>query len=114
MARRERHFARFEPRSFDVVVLDPPRWSKGSFGAVDVVRDYPALLKPALLATAEGGRLLATNHVSEVTRDSFLRVLERTARKCGRSIRDLEWIPPEEDFPSFDEAPPLKVAWMTV
>jgi 23S rRNA (cytosine1962-C5)-methyltransferase len=114
MARRERHFARFEPRSFDLVILDPPRWSKGTFGAVDVVRDYPTLLKPALLATADGGRLLATNHAPEVPRDSFLRVLERTARKCGRSIRDLEWVLPEEDFPSFDEAPPLKVAWMTV
>jgi 23S rRNA (cytosine1962-C5)-methyltransferase len=113
-ARRERRFAAFEPRSFELVILDPPRWSKGAFGAVDVVRDYPALLKPALLATAEGGHLLATNHAPEVSRDSWLRVLERTARKCGRTIRDLEWISPEEDFPSFDEAPPLKVVWMAV
>jgi 23S rRNA (cytosine1962-C5)-methyltransferase len=114
LARRQRRFARFEPRSFDLVILDPPTWSKGSFGAVDVIRDYPSLLKPALLATSEGGVLLATNHAPEVSRDSWLRVLERTARNCGRSIRDLEWLSPEEDFPSFDAAPPLKVAWMTV
>jgi 23S rRNA (cytosine1962-C5)-methyltransferase len=114
MARKERRFARFEPRSFDLVILDPPRWSKGIFGAVDVVRDYATLFKPALLATAEGGSVLATNHAPEVARDSWLRVLERTARKCGRSIRDLEWLSPEDDFPSFDAAPPLKVAWMAV
>ncbi len=114
MARKERPFARFEPRSFDLVILDPPRWSKGLFGAVDVVRDYAALLKPALLATVEGGSVLATNHAPEVARDSWLRVLERTARKCGRSIRDLEWLSPEDDFPSFDAAPPLKVAWIGV
>lgn len=114
MARRERRFARFEPRSFDLVILDPPRWSKGAFGAVDVVRDYATLLKPALLATVEGGSILATNHAPEVARDSFLRVVERTARKCGRSIRDLEWLPSEEDFPSFDAAPPLKAAWIRV
>ena len=114
MARRERRFARVEPRSFDLVILDPPRWSKGTFGAVDVVRDYAALFKPALLATADGGSVLATNHAPEVARDSFLRVLERTARKCGRSIRDLEWLSPEEDFPSFDAAPPLKAAWIAV
>jgi 23S rRNA (cytosine1962-C5)-methyltransferase len=113
-ARRSRSFTRFEPRAFDVVVLDPPRWSKGPFGAVDVVRDYPALFKPALLATAEGGSVLATNHAPEVSRDEFLRVLERTARKCGRPIRNLEWLPPEEDFPSFDESPPLKAAWIEV
>jgi len=114
MARRERVFARFEPRSFDLVILDPPRWSKGLFGAVDVVRDYATLLKPALLATAEGGALLATNHAPEVARDSWLRVLERTARKYGRSVRELEWLAPEDDFPSFDAAPPLKVAWIGV
>jgi 23S rRNA (cytosine1962-C5)-methyltransferase len=113
-ARRERKFARFEPRSFDLVILDPPRWSKGLFGAVDVVRDYATLFKPALLATAEGGAVLATNHAPEVGRDSWLRVLERTARKCGRSIRALEWILPEEDFPSFDAAPPLKAGWLSV
>ncbi len=114
LARRERRFTRFEPRTFDLVILDPPRWSKGAFGAVDVVRDYATLFKPALLATAVGGSVLATSHAPEVERDSFLRVLERTARKCGRAIRGLEWIPPEEDFPSFDAAPPLKVAWMEV
>jgi 23S rRNA (cytosine1962-C5)-methyltransferase len=114
MARKDRRFARFEPRSFDLVILDPPRWSKGLFGAVDVVRDYATLFKPALLATVEGGSVLATNHAPEVARDSWLRVLERTARKCGRSIRDLEWLSPEDDFPSFDAAPPLKAAWMVV
>jgi 23S rRNA (cytosine1962-C5)-methyltransferase len=113
-ARRERRFTRFEPRSFDLVILDPPRWSRGAFGAVDVVRDYATLFKPALLATAEGGHLLATNHAPEVTRDSFLRVLERTAQKNGRRIREIEWIVPEDDFPSFDDAPPLKVVWMKV
>jgi 23S rRNA (cytosine1962-C5)-methyltransferase len=111
-SRRERRFTRFEPRSFDLTILDPPRWSRGVFGAVDVVRDYATLLKPALLLTAEGGVLLTTNHAPEVARDSFLRVLERTVQKNGRSIRALEWILPEDDFPSFDDAPPLKAAWM--
>jgi 23S rRNA (cytosine1962-C5)-methyltransferase len=112
--RRERRFLRFEPRTFDLVILDPPSWARGRFGAVDVVRDYPALFKPALLACAPGASILATNHSVEVSREAFLQVLERTARKCGRAIRELEWILPEEDFPSFDESPPLKAAWMAV
>ncbi|MGH9322685.1 MAG: class I SAM-dependent rRNA methyltransferase [Vicinamibacteria bacterium] len=110
--RRERRVPAIEPRRFDLVVLDPPRFSKGAFGAVDIVRDYPTLFKPALLATAEGGRLLATNHAHEVGREAWAEILERTARKCGRALGSLEWIAPEEDFPSFDSAPPLKIAWM--
>jgi 23S rRNA (cytosine1962-C5)-methyltransferase len=109
-----RRFERFEPRTFDVVVLDPPRWSKGPLGAVDVVRDYPSLLKPALLAAAPGGRVLATNHAPEVSREDWVRVLKRTGEKCGRPLGNVEILEPEADFPSFDGAPPLKVAWFEV
>jgi 23S rRNA (cytosine1962-C5)-methyltransferase len=112
--RRERRFLRFDPRSFDLVILDPPSWAKGRFGAVDVVRDYPTLFKPALLCAGPGASILATNHSAEVSREAFLQVLERTAEKSGRSIRALDWILPEEDFPSFDESPPLKAAWIEV
>jgi 23S rRNA (cytosine1962-C5)-methyltransferase len=108
--KRARTFARRPARQFDLVVLDPPRWSKGPYGAVDVVRDYPSLFKPALLATAPGGTVLATNHVPEVDRDEWLRGLERTAAKAGRPLAGLETLTPEEDFPSPDERPPLKIA----
>ncbi|HXV61275.1 MAG TPA: class I SAM-dependent methyltransferase [Vicinamibacteria bacterium] len=111
---RPRDFVRVEPRVFDIVVLDPPRWSKGRFGAVDVVRDYPGLFKPAVLATRPGGRVLATNHAPGVDLSDWRRVVLRTAEKCGRPVRDLEIIEPEEDFPSFDGAPPLKMAWIEV
>jgi 23S rRNA (cytosine1962-C5)-methyltransferase len=111
---RPRSFERFEKRSFDVVILDPPRWSKGPFGAVDVVRDYAALLKPVLLATAEGGRVLATNHAPEVEVDCWVETMSRCGEKCGRPLREVEVIAPEGDFPSFDGAPPSKVAWIAV
>jgi 23S rRNA (cytosine1962-C5)-methyltransferase len=109
---RVRTFTSVPARCFDIVVLDPPRWSKGSFGAVDVVRDYPGLFKPALLATAPAGHVLATNHAHEVSPEEWLRVLRRTGEKCGRPLRGIELIPPEDDFPSLDGVPPLKIAWV--
>jgi 23S rRNA (cytosine1962-C5)-methyltransferase len=111
-AGRTADFERFEPRSFDIVVLDPPKWSKGPFGAVDVVRDYAGLLKPALLACAEGGRVLATHHAPEVDLDAWIATMKRCGEKCGRPLGAMEVIPPEADFPSFDGAPPLKVVWI--
>ena len=111
---RRRDYQRFEPRQFDVVVLDPPRWAKGGFGAVDIVRDYPSLLKPALLATAPGGALLVTHNAARVDRDEWLRVLKRTAEKSGRALSSVEVIEPEADFPAIDDAPPLKMAWLQV
>jgi 23S rRNA (cytosine1962-C5)-methyltransferase len=109
---RRRDYPRFEPRHFGIVVLDPPRWAKSPFGAIDLVRDYPSLLKPSLLATASGGSLLVTNNAARVDRDEWLRVVHRTAEKSGRRLAAIDIIEPEEDFPSIDEAPPLKMAWL--
>ena len=108
--KRARFFTRRAPQQFDVVVLDPPRWAKGGFGAVDVVRDYASLFKPALLATAPGGVVLATNHVPDVALQDWLGSLERVAVKAGRPLASLDVISPEEDFPSPDGRPPLKIA----
>jgi 23S rRNA (cytosine1962-C5)-methyltransferase len=110
--RVQRTYTPLEPARFDLVVLDPPRWAKSPFGAVDLVRDYPALLKPALLCTAEGGELLVTNNVSSVTLDDWLEVVRRCAQKAGRPIRELNVIRPDSDFPSPDGRHPLKMAWL--
>lgn len=56
---KTRRYERVGPRRFDLVFLDPPAWAKGPLAAVDIVRDYPALFKPALLALEPGGRVIA-------------------------------------------------------
>ena len=99
-----------KPRTFDIVVLDPPRWAKTPFGAIDVVRDYPSLLKPAIACTEKGGVVIATNHVPTVSREEFERIVRRTGEKMERPFASVEVLGPEADFPSFDGQPPLKVA----
>ena len=108
------NYPRLAPRQFDLVVLDPPRWAKSPFGTVDLIRDYPSVFKPALLATAPGGRLLCTNNVAQVERDQWLDQLRRSATKAGRPINAIELIEPEADFPTFDGRPPLKMAVLEV
>lgn len=107
-------FPKLVAQKFDLVFLDPPRHAKSAFGVVDLVNDYSAVFKPALLATAEGGTLYCCNNVGQVDRLAWLDQLERSARKAGRPIREAEWIVPEEDFPSYDGNPPLKVLRLSV
>ncbi|MFC3531522.1 class I SAM-dependent rRNA methyltransferase [Vogesella facilis] len=107
-------FPVLEARQFDVVFLDPPRYAKSPFGVVDLINDYPALFKPALLATAPGGVLICCNNVAQVDREAWLAQLKRSAEKAGRPVRDAEWITPEDDFPSFDGQPPLKMVLLHV
>ena len=107
-------FPKLEPQQFDLVFLDPPRYAKSPFGVVDLVNDYPALFKPALLTTLEGGTLICCNNVAEVDREAWLAQLRRSADKAGRPIREAEWIFPEADFPSSDGNPPLKIVLLRV
>ena len=95
---------------FDLVVLDPPRFAKTPFGTIDVVNDYQSLFKPALLAVAAGGAVLATNHVPTVAAEAWHEALRRCAEKAGRPLRELAPIAVDSDFPSFDGKPPLKLA----
>ncbi|MFA7292669.1 MAG: class I SAM-dependent methyltransferase [Rhodocyclaceae bacterium] len=112
--RRLPPFPKLEPQQFDLVFLDPPRHAKSPFGVVDLVNDYSALFKPALLCTQEGGILICCNNVAEVERETWLDQMERSARKAGRPIHAVEWIQPESDFPSRDSNPPLKIALLHV
>ena len=107
-------FPELAPHRFDLVFLDPPRYAKSAFGVVDLVHDYAALFKPALLATEEGGTLICCNNVARVDREDWLDQLERSARKAGRPVREAEWITPEADFPSRDDNPPLKMLLLRV
>jgi 23S rRNA (cytosine1962-C5)-methyltransferase len=103
-------FEKFAKRQFDLVVLDPPKWAKSPFGVVDLKRDYQSLFKPALLATAPGGRMLVTNNDASVDGDGWLEILRRSVKKGERELVSLHVIEPDEDFPSFDGKPPLKMA----
>lgn len=102
-------YPRLSPKQFDLVLLDPPAWSKSAFGTVDLLRDYQSLLKPALLATAENGVLICCNNLAKVGLDDWREQVVRCATKAGRPVRDCQVLAPAEDFPSADGKPPLKV-----
>ena len=101
-------YPRLAEERFDLVFLDPPAWARSAFGTVDLLRDYQSLLKPALLATAEGGTLVCCNNLARVEMDEWREQVLRCAAKSGRPVREVEALAPASDFPSFDARPPLK------
>lgn len=107
--RKPKPFPRIQEETFDLVFLDPPRWAKSAFGTVDLIRDYPSVLKPALLATTPGGQLVCANNVASVDYDEWLAVVLRCADKAGRTVKQVTRLEPESDFPSPDGRFPLKL-----
>lgn len=103
-------YSKIAAEQFDLVFLDPPRYAKSAFGVVDLVNDYGAVFKPALMATREGGTLIACNNVASVNRDTWAEALQGAIRRNGRILHSIEFITPDKDFPSPDARPPLKVA----
>lgn len=99
-----------EEHGFDLVFLDPPAWAKSPFGTVDLVRDYQSIFKLALKAINPRGRVIAVNNVSQVQLEDWLEILRRCATKCGRPLKSIEVLEPENDFPSWDRKFPLKIA----
>lgn len=102
------NYPRLQARQFDLVFLDPPAWAKSAFGTVDLLRDYQSLLKPALLATADGGALVCCNNLAKVVMEDWREQVLRCAEKLGRPVRDCQVLAPAADFPSHDARPPLK------
>ena len=107
--RKPKSFPHIDEEQFDLVFLDPPRWAKSTFGTVDLIRDYPSVLKPSLLATKPGGQLVCANNVASVAFEDWLDVVKRCAAKAGRPVLDFQQIKPEADFPSPDGQFPLKM-----
>lgn len=107
-------YPKMSASQFDLVFLDPPRFAKSAFGTVDLVNDYQSLLKPAVLATKSGGKVICCNNVAKVDKDVWFKSLVRCVEKQGRSVSEVTWLDCYPDFPSFDGNHPLKIVVLTV
>ena len=111
--RRKKLASSLSPRLFDAVVVDPPAFSKGKFATVDLVNDPETVYGPAWDVVAPGGLLVAANNSARVNREDFEHRLRRLfAKRSGSGgCASIAWVTPDDDFPSFDGEPPLKVAF---
>ena len=68
---------KLSPRAYDLGVLDPPKYLKGKYQVVDVVKDYGSLFRPAARIVSSGGVVLAVNHSPDVAMDAWKKSLQR-------------------------------------
>lgn len=103
-------------RRFEVIVLDPPTFSRsktrGDFRAEE---DYGKLVAAALPLLARDGILFASTNAARLTPEAFLAQLRQAITACGRSIRQEHYVPQPPDFPITREEPAyLKTVWLRV
>ena len=109
---RRRSGPKLQPRQFSVVVVDPPAFSKGKFATVDLVRDPETVFGPAWDIVEPGGLLVAANNSAKVSRDEYeARLRKMMEKRSGSNPVEIAWIQADQDFPTFDNDHPLKVAF---
>lgn len=77
-------------RSYDLVVLDPPRFARSRKGIPSALKGYSRLNEAAVNILAPGGILLTCSCSGRVTWEDFQEVLAGVAARTGRSIQVLE------------------------
>src|SRR5690606_31308314 len=82
---------------FDIVIIDPPSYQKGSFIALS---DYPKVLRRMDRLVAEDGSFLACLNAPEIKRDDF----ENMITSAGETFAPERSLPVNPDFPEVGES----------
>jgi 23S rRNA (cytosine1962-C5)-methyltransferase len=105
------------PRSYDLVVIDPPKFARARKDLDAARKGYERLNALALGACAPGAVLVTCSCSQNVSAEDFERIVAAGAKQAGRSVRVLEQSGPGADHPlppGFTEGQYLKVLFLAV
>lgn len=103
-------------RLFDLVLLDPPTFSKSKkSGVFKADRHYGRLTEDALKLLAPNGILFTSTNCASLAPEDFLKTVREAIDKSGRQITNEFYAPQPPDFPTSSSEPPyLKTVWLRV
>jgi 23S rRNA (cytosine1962-C5)-methyltransferase len=104
-------------RTFDVVVLDPPKFVASKDDREEGSRKYVDLNTLGMSVVAPGGLLLTCSCSGMVSGDDFFRILRGAANRNGRQLQILEETGAAADHPVMANCPEskyLKAFWTRV
>ena len=103
-------------RQFDVVLLDPPTFSKSKeSGLFRAEEDYGRLVTEALKVLKPGGTLFASSNAARWEPPKFTQTLRDAIILSKRKILREHYVPQPPDFPiSKSEPAYLKTLWMQI
>jgi len=103
-------------RAFDVILLDPPTFSRSKeFGAFRVQKDYAGLISAALPLLKPRGVLFASCNAANWPPEAFLDAVKQPILAANRIILREQYFPQAPDFPVSRGQPAyLKTIWMRI
>lgn len=104
-------------QTFDLIVLDPPSFTKSKKTVPTAKRGYKEINTTALRLLSKGGILATASCSHHVTREMYNEILAESAHAAGRTIQLLEWrgaAPDHPVLPAMPETEYLKFALLHV
>ena len=103
-------------RAFDVVVLDPPTFSKSKeYGVFRVEKNFGELVRAAVCLIRPGGVLLASANAATWPPQKFMASVDAAVKAGKRSVFRQHYVPQPPDFPVGHAQPAyLKTVWMRI
>ncbi|MGA3242981.1 MAG: class I SAM-dependent rRNA methyltransferase [Bacteroidota bacterium] len=94
-----------EGERFDVIILDPPSFSRNKKTVATALKGYKEINAGALKLINPGGILVTASCSHHVTAESFVESIEAGARAAHRSLQLLEWRGAAADHPTLPVMP---------
>ena len=95
-------------RRFDVVILDPPSFTRSRKTVRTALRGYKSINGLALTLINPGGYLITASCSHLITEESFLEAVEESSKKSRRKLRLLELTGASPDHPVLVSMPETK------
>jgi 23S rRNA (cytosine1962-C5)-methyltransferase len=95
-------------KKFDVVILDPPSFTKSKKNIPSALRGYKDINAAALRLIQPGGFLVSASCSHHITEDGFISTIEQAAVKAKRHIQLLEFAGAAPDHPVIPAMPETK------
>ena len=94
-----------EGERFDIIILDPPSFSRNKKTVATALKGYKEINAGALKLINPGGILVTASCSHHVTAESFVESIEAGARAAHRSLQLLEWRGAAADHPTLPVMP---------
>lgn len=103
-------------RLFDLIILDPPTFSRSKeHGVFQAEKDFGTLVTTALPLLRRDGVLLCSTNAATLPPENFLEMATQAISRAGRQITRRHYAPQPPDFPVHrDEPAYLKTVWLRV
>lgn len=94
-----------EGKQFDLINLDPPSFAKSKKNISEAKQGYREIHTYAFKLLKEGGVLSTSSCSHNITEETFIDIVNTTARRLGRKITMLEWHGAAPDHPVLPAMP---------